>query len=232
MKNTKNTYHPIRVISHIIVFLGLFILEQLPLSILTLSKKQLGTKYSAYQNYAPVATIILLIIAATIIILVFRHAQKFPTQKFSKSTWIIIAIGTVLTLLINVATVPFMRSTNDNVDALKLIASNNMAILIIFTIFVAPILEEIIFRGIFMNWFFVNRPFLAILFSGILFGYVHAPFTADTDWIYALSKILLGIVLAGVYYRTKNIKADITVHFLNNFLAILSGALMSGVILF
>ena len=95
----------------------------------------------------------------------------------------------------------------------------------------APILEEIIFRGIFMNWFFVDKPFLSILISGVLFGYVHAPFSADTDWIYALSKILLGIVLAGVYYRTKNIKADITVHFLNNFLAILSGAITTGVIL-
>ena len=232
MKNTKNTYHPIKVILLIISFLGLFILEQLPLSILTLSKKQLGTKYSSYLNYAPIATIVLLIIAATIIILVFKRAQKFPTQKFTKSTWLVIAIGSILTLLINVATVPFMRNTNDNVEALKLVASNNIAILIIFTIFVAPILEEIIFRGIFMNWFFVNRPFLSILFSGLLFGYVHAPFAADTDWIYALSKILLGIVLAGVYYRTKNIKADITVHFLNNFLAILSGALMSGVILF
>lgn len=232
MKNTKNTYHPIRVIFHIIVFLGLFILEQLPLSILTLTKKQLGTKYSAYQNYAPVATIVLLIIAASIIIFVFKRAQKFSTQKFTKSTWMIVGLGTILTLLINVATVPFMRSTNDNVEALKLIANNSMVILIIFTIFVAPILEEILFRGIFMNWFFVDRPFLSILISGLLFGYVHAPFAADTDWIYALSKILLGIVLAGVYYRTKNIKADITVHFLNNLLAILGGAIMSGVILF
>ncbi|CAJ1186891.1 CPBP family intramembrane glutamic endopeptidase [Companilactobacillus nantensis] len=232
MKNTKNTYHPIRVIFHIIVFLGLFILEQLPLSILTLTKKQLGTKYSAYQNYAPIATIVLLIIAASIIIFVFKRAQKFSTQKFTKSTWMIVGLGTILTLLINVATVPFMRSTNDNVEALKLIANNSMVILIIFTIFVAPILEEILFRGIFMNWFFVDRPFLSILISGLLFGYVHAPFAADTDWIYALSKILLGIVLAGVYYRTKNIKADITVHFLNNLLAILGGAIMSGVILF
>ena len=82
-----------------------------------------------------------------------------------------------------------------------------------------------------MNWFFVNNPILSIIVSGVIFGYVHAPFGAGTDWIYALSKVLLGVVLAGVYYRTKNIKADITVHFLNNFLAILAGAIASGVIL-
>ncbi|KRL44588.1 hypothetical protein FD29_GL002153 [Companilactobacillus mindensis DSM 14500] len=206
-------------------------MEQLPLSILTLTKKELGNSYSAYLKYAPVFTIILLLISATIIFAVFKKVQKFSTPKFTKSTWIIIVVALLLTFLINFITVPFMKSSNENVEALKLVGNNNMFILIAFTIFVAPILEEIIFRGIFMNWFFVNNPLLSVLFSGLIFGYVHAPFNADTDWIYALSKILLGIVLAAVYYRTKNIKADISVHFLNNFLAVLAGALTSGVIL-
>jgi len=231
MNNTKNTNHPIKVILHIIAFLFLFLLEQIPLSILTLTKKELGTKYQAYIKIAPVVSIILLIIVATIIIFVFRHAQKFPPQKFTKKTWVIIAIATVITLLINIVTVPFMKSSNTNVDAMKLVANNSMILLIFFSIFVAPILEEIIFRGIFMNWFFLNNPLIAVLVSGVIFGYVHAPFGAGTDWIYALSKILLGIVLAAVYYRTKNIKADITVHFLNNFLAIFGGLITAGVIL-
>jgi len=230
MNNSKNTYHPIKVILHIIAFLFLFLMEQLPLSILTLTKKQLGSKYASYIKYAPIATIILLIISATILIMVFKNAQQFPSQKFTKGTWTVIIIATLLTIMINFATLPFMKSSNENVEALKLIAGNSMIILLIFSIFVAPILEEILFRGIFMNWFFVNSPLLSVIFSGVIFGYVHAPFSATTDWFYSLSKILLGIVLAGVYYRTKNIKADITVHFLNNFLAILVGALASGVI--
>ncbi|GAQ01718.1 hypothetical protein NBRC111452_1531 [Companilactobacillus farciminis] len=82
-----------------------------------------------------------------------------------------------------------------------------------------------------MNWFFVDHPLISVIISGVIFGYVHAPFGGNTDWFYALSKILLGVILAGVYYRTKNIKANITVHFLNNFLAILAGAVASGVIL-
>lgn len=226
MTNTKNTNNPIKVILHIIAFLALFFLEQIPLSILTLTKKDLGPKYASYLKIVPVITIILLIIAATIIILVFKRAQKF-----TKKTWVIIGIATLLTVLINLVTMPFMKSSNENVDTLQLVANNSMVLLIFFTIFVAPILEEIVFRGIFMNWFFTNSPFLSILISGVIFGYVHAPFSASTDWVYALSKILLGVVLAGVYYRTKNIKADITVHFLNNFLAILTGLVASGVIL-
>lgn len=230
MNNSKNTYYPIKVILRIIAFLALFLLEQLPLSILTLTKKELGPKYASYIKIAPVITIILLIIAAAIIIFTFRRVQKFPSRKFTKETWFIIVIATVLTVVINLVTLPLMKSSNANVEALNLVAKNSMVLLIVFTLFVAPILEEIIFRGIFMNWFFIDKPFWSILISGLLFGYVHAPFSANTDWIYALSKILLGIVLAGVYYRTKNIKADISVHFLNNFLAIAAGAVVSGVI--
>lgn len=231
MSNTKNTYHPIKVILHIIAFLFLFLIEQLPLSVLTLTKKDLGSKYDSYMKLAPLATLFLLIIAAVIIFWTFKRAQKFTAQHFTKSTWIIVIIATVLTFIINFATVPFMKSSNENVEALQLVANNNMIILIIFTIFVAPILEEILFRGIFMNWFFVDHPLVSVIVSGVIFGYVHAPFGSGTDWIYALSKILLGIVLAGVYYRTKNIKANISVHFLNNFLAIFAGMIISGVIL-
>lgn len=230
MNNPKISYHPIKTIFHIIAFFLLFLLEQLPLSILTLTKKQLGSKYQAYIKIAPIITIILLIVSATIIIFVFKQAQNFSTQKFTKKTWLIILIATILVALTNFAPVPFMKSSNANVDALNLIGQNNMVILILFSVIVAPTLEEIIFRGIFMNWFFLNRPFVSILLSGIIFGYVHAPFGTGTDWIYALSKILLGIILAGVYYRTKNIKANITVHFLNNFLAIFAGLAISGVI--
>ncbi|GAQ01717.1 hypothetical protein NBRC111452_1530 [Companilactobacillus farciminis] len=75
MNNTKNTYHPIRVILHIIAFLALFLMEQLPLSVLTLTKKELGTKYSSYIKMAPLVTLILLIIAATVIIWTFKKAQ-------------------------------------------------------------------------------------------------------------------------------------------------------------
>lgn len=101
MNNTKSTYQPIKVILHIIAFLVLFLIEQLSLSILTLTKKELGNQYASYLKLAPIATIVLLVISATIIILTFKKIQKFPTQKFTKKTWIIIIIAVILTLMIN-----------------------------------------------------------------------------------------------------------------------------------
>ncbi|WP_334328923.1 CPBP family intramembrane glutamic endopeptidase [Companilactobacillus sp. HBUAS59699] len=225
MNNKTNTLNPIKGLFRIIAFILLFLAEQIPLSILTLTKKDLGAKYASYLKIAPIVTLVLLAIVAAILYFVFKRVQKFKTVKFNKSTWLIIIIASILVFAVNLITVPMMKTTNDNVAALELIAKNNMLILVFFTIVVAPILEEILFRGIFMNWFFVNNPLVSVVLSGIIFGYVHAPFSPSTDWIYALSKVLLGIILAAVYSRTKNIKANITVHFLNNFLAILAGLL-------
>lgn len=225
MNNKTNTLNPIRGLFRIIAFILLFLAEQIPLSILTLTKKDLGPKYANYLKIAPIATLVLLAVVAAILWFVFKRAQKFKSIKFNRTTWIIIIVASILVFAVNMITVPMMKTTNDNVAALELVAKNNMLILVFFTIIVAPILEEILFRGIFMNWFFVNNPLVSVILSGIIFGYVHAPFSPSTDWIYALSKVLLGIILASVYARTKNIKANITVHFLNNFLAILAGLL-------
>lgn len=225
MNSNKNNFNPLIGIFHVMAFLGLFLLEQIPLGLLTLTKKDLGHNYASYLKIVPIITIILLVIVAFIIYTVFRKAQKFKTVPFKRSTWLIVGIAVLLTFAINAVTVPLMNKSNANVDALQLVAKNNIAILVFFTIIVAPILEEILFRGIFMNWFFANTPIVSVLLSGLFFGYAHAPLSANTDWIYFLSKVLLGVVLASVYSKTKNIKANITVHFLNNFLAILAGAL-------
>ncbi|MFD1418805.1 CPBP family intramembrane glutamic endopeptidase [Companilactobacillus keshanensis] len=223
--SNKNNFNPLIGFFHVMAFLGLFLLEQIPLGLLTLTKKELGHNYASYLKIVPIITIILLVVVAFIIWRVFKKAQLFKTIPFKKSTWIIVGFATILTFAINAVTVPLMNKTNSNVDALQLVAQNNIVILILFTIIVAPILEEILFRGIFMNWFFPNTPIVSVLLSGLFFGYAHAPFSTHIDWVYFLSKVLLGIVLAAVYARTKNIKADITVHFLNNFLAIVIGAL-------
>lgn len=225
LNSNKNNFNPLIGIFHVMAFLGLFLLEQIPLGLLTLTKKDLGHNYASYLKIVPIITIILLVIVAFIICLVFKKAQSFKTVPFKKSTWIIVGIAVILIFAINAVTVPLMNKTNANVNALQLVAKNNIAILVFFTIIMAPILEEILFRGIFMNWFFANTPIVSVILSGLFFGYAHAPIGAHTDWIYLLSKVMLGIVLAAVYARTKNIKANITVHFLNNFLAIIVGAI-------
>lgn len=223
MTNKNIQPKPFKSLFHIIAFILLFFVEQIPLSILVVTKADLGKNFESYIKIAPMISIVLMIITATILIIVFKKSQKFTTEPFTSKTWLTIIIGIVLALAINYMTVPFMKGQNSNVDALQTLGQNSQALLIFSVLIFSPIFEEILFRGILMNWFFANKPIISILLSGIIFGIAHAPISQSTDWIYALSKILLGVLLAAIYYRTKNIKADMTVHFLNNFLSIALG---------
>jgi hypothetical protein len=77
----------------------------------------------------------------------------------------------------------------------------------------APILEELIFRGIILDGLLKRySPTKSILFSSFLFGLVHL-----NPWQF-ISAMIIGCFAGWVYYRTKNLLLCILIHFINNLL--------------
>ena len=89
--------------------------------------------------------------------------------------------------------------------------------LILMTVILAPILEEILFRGIIMKGMVNNnvKPATAIIVSALIFGAVHF-----NPWQFAGAS-LLGLVLGLVYYKTKSLLMPILLHAFNNLLSAL-----------
>lgn len=91
----------------------------------------------------------------------------------------------------------------------------------IFSVVLAPIFEELIFRGIFMNYFFNkdNRlnNLLAVIVSGLIFGYAHEP-QFSINWLMYSG---LGCFLAYTYMHFRDIRYSIGLHFLNNFVSMI-----------
>lgn len=91
----------------------------------------------------------------------------------------------------------------------------------IFSVILAPIFEELIFRGIFMNYFFNkdNRSnnILAIVISGLLFGYAHE-LQFNVNWLMYSG---LGCFLSYTYMHFRDIRYSIGLHFLNNFVSMI-----------
>ncbi|WP_407381511.1 CPBP family intramembrane glutamic endopeptidase [Methanobrevibacter sp.] len=81
------------------------------------------------------------------------------------------------------------------------------------TIFISPICEELLFRGVFLNRLrlFVPMSF-AIAISSILFGALHS-------YGGVISAIVFGICMCIIYLKTRNILTCILAHFTNNLLA-------------
>ncbi len=78
----------------------------------------------------------------------------------------------------------------------------------------APILEELIFRGIVLDGLLKKySPLKSILISSILFGIVHL-----NPWQF-IAALVIGIFSGWVYYKTRNLMLCILIHFVNNFVA-------------
>ncbi|HEL0414669.1 TPA: CPBP family intramembrane metalloprotease [Streptococcus equi subsp. zooepidemicus] len=82
---------------------------------------------------------------------------------------------------------------------------------------VAPIVEEIVFRGLLYGKLFGAESYLGLIFSSIMFGLIHVPTDFGSWFIYGG----MGLVLGFVFHKTKKVEYTILIHFLNNALAVL-----------
>ncbi len=136
---------------------------------------------------------------------------------------VIAVVGTLLIMMSSGQ----MTSAND--AALKGFAEQlkggftPLAILYISLIIViAPIIEELIFRGLFTELFFKNHPkWVGWLVTSLLFAILHA--TAPLE---ILMYFAIGSVLYLAYSRRGDIRDSILAHFLNNLLPGIALALL------
>ncbi|MGM0216877.1 CPBP family intramembrane glutamic endopeptidase [Enterococcus sp. AZ109] len=103
----------------------------------------------------------------------------------------------------------------ENDQALQALSTQASPVLMFFAMVVmAPVLEELVFRGFFFKFFFRKYPILAFVFSSVLFTVVHVP----TDFISFFTYASLALTMAFVYYKTRRIEMSMLTHALNNLL--------------
>ncbi|SEM96283.1 hypothetical protein SAMN05216431_11628 [Ligilactobacillus sp. WC1T17] len=159
--------------------------------------------------------------AFVIILLYVLMKKRHPHDAFlrmpNKEDLSTIVIGFVVLMVVKIVFGSFLtgQTANDaQIEELFKISFNTSLMMAFMTAIAAPIVEEMVFRGYLMDYFFTNQPLLAIILSGIVFGSAHA----SSDFISWLLYVSIGLVLAGVYQKSHNLAANITVHFLNNLL--------------
>ncbi len=97
---------------------------------------------------------------------------------------------------------------------------------LITTIFISPISEELIFRGVFLNRLQLAVPVVcAVLISSLLFAALHS-------FGSIFSAFIFGVCIAILYLKTDNIFVPIFAHFLNNLFAEIIVIMDSNKILF
>lgn len=106
----------------------------------------------------------------------------------------------------------------DNQSALE---QYNYLYLIFGSVIFAPIVEEIVYRGILRK--FIKNDKLFIIISAILFGLAHVIGSSSLiQYIYILDYGLSGLYLAFLYTKYNNIYLNISAHFFINLIATVS----------
>ncbi|WP_297815423.1 type II CAAX endopeptidase family protein [uncultured Lactobacillus sp.] len=177
-----------------------------------------------------------LIIALITVLVIWGMFWVYKYQLSKENDWffnakphwsgrrILIAFGAFF--LIMIAQVCFIKLwgthvTSDNQAALEAIQSKANPIFDLLIVIVAPICEEIIFRGMFFNTFFPNENKTAkiagIISSGFIFALCHDPNLSKFIFLYWV----MGSVLAWTYVTTKDLRYSILAHMLNNLMGVL-----------
>jgi len=121
-----------------------------------------------------------------------------------------------------------VSETETSANQMEVVASISASPLLTMfsTLIYAPIVEEIIFRGVFYRSLRPHMKWLpAALISAFVFGFIHVMLSLFAgnfnDLIYLLSYGLIGFYLALAYEKSDTIYGSMIFHFINNAVAFL-----------
>lgn len=163
---------------------------------------------------------ILLVLA---IILIFKdefkkafYDLKKNHLKYFTSNFKYYIIGVAIMMLSNVIILSLGGSSSDNETAIRGQFASYPIFTFISAVFLAPVLEESVFRLSFRNIFKNNLLF--ILTSGLIFGGLHLTGMLDSNlfFLYLVSYSVMGVVFAYMLTKTNNIFVTMGFHFMHN----------------
>lgn len=123
----------------------------------------------------------------------------------------VMTVGAIISNLLTYALSELLGYEINN-DTSDLIMDTPVFIVVIVAVIIGPIIEELIFRKIFIDRMSVYGDRLAIIVSSVAFGIFHGNFSQA---IYATA---LGFILGYVYAKTRDIKYSCLLHIMLNFM--------------
>ncbi len=151
----------------------------------------------------------------------FSNLKNNLTYSFIKGPLIIYGcslVGGLLTMLLQ------GNTTSENQALLETLISDHFILMALASVILAPILEELIFRGAVFAWLYEVHPVIAHVLSGFIFGFVHvmnAVLSGDfSEILQVFGYFFMGVGLSYLYEKSNNIYVPIITHAINNLIAV------------
>lgn len=213
--NFKNILTGIGVI-FFYLFTSTFVTEILNMLGINYDKLSTPLKSTCLIIYQILMTLVIVYIYKKTIITDFKTFIKNNIKYFKEyiKYWFLMLILMISSNLIVTffTTTDIANNQNTIIETLKVAPIYTF----ILTVFVAPILEELVFRLSFRKIFSNN--ILFILLSGLVFGSMHVIGTCEhlIDLLFIIPYSIPGFIFAYVYTKSKNICVPISLHFIHN----------------
>lgn len=168
-----------------------------------------GNDVNLFNGYLSTKQIYIALIVAIIFIpLLINDYKKYKKQTNTKINYFyLIILGVILSLIYNV----FAYYLNFALKTSLFDNNSNVAVTLLSTGILGPIIEELMFRGIIYNELkskYSNMK--SILITTIFFAIIHI------NIIQILYALIIGFILIFVYEKYNNIKAPIILHMASN----------------
>lgn len=115
------------------------------------------------------------------------------------------------------------NQSSENQQFIESISTSYPVIMIFVSCVLAPIVEEMLFRGIVFGWLYEWNPKMAHLISAFIFGFIHimsAVMNGNiSEWVQIFPYFLMGFVLSYLYEKQNNIYVPILSHMMNNMIS-------------
>ncbi|MDT2757154.1 type II CAAX endopeptidase family protein [Enterococcus asini] len=173
-------------------------------------------------TYALVVSVIFLAVMVYFIKYYQGQLQEYNPRDFGENLsfkgkvgWIILTVVGIYAFLILVS--PLLpQGTAENQQVVNQMFANHVLGVTLYGAVLGPIIEELLYRGIFMNFFWNQKgrlyDVLAVLSSGVIFGLLHEPQLS----LYLVVYAAIGVFLGMLYLKTKDIRCNMIAHILYN----------------
>jgi len=154
--------------------------------------------------------------SAVAVLLQIRHDYSFKINKFAPGL-ILFASITILCTHLALDPLTSLFPPPENLQALFKEVYQHPLILFAMIVIAAPLLEELLFRGIILEGLLKNyNATSAILFTSFLFALIHG------NLAQGIGAFFIGLLIGWVYWKTQSVIPGIVIHFINNLAAFAS----------
>ena len=230
----EKIYNILKLSISLLLFFSINIIISFILKSINIDIKSLSSKFQVI--YQLIISIIMFILVFILYFKTIKKDYKELKKHIGKNIKDIIKlflifmivkyiVSFITILLMTILKLDIESVTSVNQTLIENYVKTAPILMVITTSILAPIYEEILFRLGFKKVF--NKGLLFVLISGFVFGLLHVfPLTEGVSLtlgiVQSISYVTMGIFLAYIYNKTNNIFISIGVHFLNNFISILT----------